>query len=227
MKQSTFESKFMTCNNRRLELLVEVISSILHLSAQSRLQFPNTKAFTSVSRGRCVAGHQHQSLSPHPRAACHGLLSLRRDCQATVQGNKISALKLLPLKSNTNGLSFWKSLLWIHLSFFFSDCKDKGVLFLIGTKTVEASWFTIHGGWARVTVRGKPFPAQGSIIQAKVDPCHIGDFCSLSPTASLWTLLNNHSPSLTLWLPSGHTQSRASCASPTFFAVSSMGIPLC
>lgn len=123
------------------------------------------------------------------------LLSLRRYCQVTVQGNRIAALKLLPLKSNPNGLSFWKSLCWIHWRFFLSDCKDKGVLFLIPTKTVEASWFMTHGGWARVSVRGKPFPAQNSIIQAKADPCHTRNFCSFSPTASLWTLLNNHSPS--------------------------------
>lgn len=50
MKLSTFERKFMTCNNRRLELVAEVISSILNLSAQSRLQFLNTKAFTSISK---------------------------------------------------------------------------------------------------------------------------------------------------------------------------------
>lgn len=90
-------------------------------------------------------------------------------CKAT----KSQHQNLLPLKSNPTGLSFWKSPLWIHLSFYFSDCKDEGVLFLIPTETVEASWFMTHGGWSRVTVRGKPFPAQRSIIPAKVDPCHI------------------------------------------------------
>lgn len=101
--------------------------------------------------------------------------------------------------------------------FFFSDCKSKGVLFLIHTETVEASWFTAHGGWIRVSVRGKPFPAQKIIILAKVDPFHIGDFCSLSPIASLWTLLIITLPP---WPCSFHQATLTAgvvCASPTFF----------
>lgn len=89
----------MTCVNRRLELAAEAVSSISYLSVQSRLQFLNVKAFSSVSQGRCVAGHQHKGLSPEPRPASHGLLSLwlgwrlpvlglRRYRRATVQGNK-------------------------------------------------------------------------------------------------------------------------------------------
>lgn len=54
----------MSCSNRRLELAAEAISLIFYLSVQSRLQFLNVKVFTSVSKGRCVAGHQHKGLSP-------------------------------------------------------------------------------------------------------------------------------------------------------------------
>lgn len=211
-----FESKFMTCNNRRLELGAEVISSILNLSAQSRLQFLHTKALTSVSKGRRVGGHHHQG-GPLPTAqSCLPWPALPKEIvKLLCKAGKSQHQNLLPLKSNPTGLSFWKSLLWIHLSFFSSDCKDKGVLFLIPTETVGASLFTTHGGWTRVSVRGQPFPAQ-IIILAKVDPCHIGDFCSLSPIASLWTLLKNRSPSLTLQLPSGHTQQGYLCFSNLF-----------
>lgn len=66
--------------------MAEVISSILHLPISEH------KSIHSVSKGRRVAGDHHH-FSPQPRAVCHGLFSLRRYCQATVQGNKISAPK--------------------------------------------------------------------------------------------------------------------------------------
>lgn len=121
---------YMTCNNRRLELAAEVISSILQLSIESRLQFLNIKAFTSVSKGRRLCGSVLAD-GPLPVAQmcfpwfalcgwAGGLQFLVYEGIINLQhkATKTSApKKLLPLKSNPVVLSFWKSLSWMLLGF--------------------------------------------------------------------------------------------------------------
>lgn len=81
----------------------------------------------SIHSARADVGLMTTTQPPPTAQSCLPWSALPKEmlCKAT----KSQHQNPLPLKSNPTGLSFWKSLLWIYLSFYFSDCKDEDIFF--------------------------------------------------------------------------------------------------